>query len=93
MLTLITREDLARFNRSRQRKSHKLKGLQHMVGTVQWTAKEQMSIGGIMIYITEKHTGFIEVVSEDLPHKKRRIIKPTAACMEWIDKFKDKQGY
>ena len=92
MLTVITKEDLARYNRSRQRKSHKLKGLQHMTGTVQWTAKQQMSIGGMMIYITEKHTGFIEVVREDLPHKKRRIIKPTAACMEWIDKFKDKQG-
>ena len=92
MLLIISKEDLARFNRSRQRKSHKLKGLQHMTGTVQWTAKQQMSIGGMMIYITEKHTGFIEVVREDLPHKKRRIIKPTAACMEWIDKFKDKQG-
>jgi len=92
MLERLNKDELARYNRSRQRKRHKIKGLQHMTSTVQWTAKERMAIGGLLIYIVEKETGFIKVERDDLPHKKRRIIKPTVECMEWINDIKDKQG-
>ena len=92
MLERLNKDELARYNRSRQRKRHKIKGLQHMTSTVQWTAKERMAIGGLLIYIVEKETGFIKVERDDLPHKKRRIIKPTAECMEWINDIKNKQG-
>ena len=84
MLNRLTKTQIKRYQRSRQRKRHKIESLKHMQNTEEWTAKERMTCGATLIYIAEKETGLIKIIRDDLPNKKRRVVQPTEECMKWI---------
>ena len=91
MLNRLTKEDLFNFKRVRQRRRHKIETLKHMANTEEWTAKERMACGCTLVYIAEKETGLINIIRDDLPNKKRRMIVPTDECMKWIADVKQSQ--
>ena len=84
MLNRLTKTQIKKYQRSRQRKRHKIESLKHMQNTEEWTAKERMTCGATLIYIAEKETGLIKIIRDDLPNKKRRVVQPTEECMKWI---------
>ena len=91
MLDRATTQELLKFKRGRSRQAHKMAAIRRMERTDNWTAKEKIASGLFLVQLIAKETGLIEIVREDLPHKKQRVVKATEQCMKWINDVKEMQ--
>ena len=91
MLDRATKHELIKFKRGRSRKAHKMAAIRRMKETEIWTPKERIASGLFLVQLIAKETGLIQIVREDLPHKKQRVVKATDECMAWINDVKEQQ--
>ena len=91
MLDRATTQELFRFKKGRSRQAHKMAAIRRMQQTEVWTPKEKIASGLFLVNLIAKETGLIQIVREDLPHKKQRIVKATDECMKWIKDVKEMQ--
>ena len=90
MLDRATQRELGWYKQARGRGSHKQAVIRRMQGTDEWTPKERMATGTFLVYMLAKYTSdAIELDHSTKPC--RRVVKPTKACMEWIEQVHNKQ--
>ena len=65
--------------------------IRRMQQTEIWTSREKIASGLFLVNLIAKETGLIQIVREDLPHKKQRVVKATDECMAWINEVKEQQ--
>jgi len=91
MLNKLNKKELARYNKSRQRKRHKIENLKRMDSTEPWSNKDKMCCGNLLVEIAAKETGFLKIIRCDQPRKKRRVVEPTEECLKWIADVQHRQ--
>ncbi len=84
MLNRLTKEETKRYEQGRRIKRHRIKNLRGMESTEDWTTKDKMACGNLLVELVVKETGLIRIIRSDEPNKKRRIVEPTEQCVEWI---------
>tara|TARA_R100001530_G_scaffold127806_1_gene97198 strand:+ start:4472 stop:6847 length:2376 start_codon:yes stop_codon:yes gene_type:complete len=91
MLDRASKDELIKLKKGRSRKAHKMAAIRHMERTEIWTPKEKIASGLFLLQLIERETGLIEIVRDDQPWKKRRVVRATKECIEWINKVKEQQ--
>ena len=71
--------------------SHKQAVIRRMHATDEWTPKERMATGTFLVYMLAKYTGLIAKLLDHSTKPCRRVVKPTKACMEWIEQVANSQ--
>ena len=91
MLDRATQRELGWYKQARGRGSHKQAVIRRMQATDEWTPKERMATGTFLVYMLAKYTGLIAIELDHSTKPCRRVVKPTKACMEWIEQVHNKQ--
>ena len=91
MLDRATQRELGWYKQARGRGSHKQAVIRRMQATDEWTPKERMATGIFLVYMLAKHTGLIAIELDHSTKPCRRVVKPTKACMDWVEQVHAKQ--